>query len=124
MNQLTKTEEHIMKYLWKIKKGYMKDIVDEFPDPKPAYTTSATILTRMVEKGYVGFNQHGKVREYFPILKKSKYFKSHINQLVNNFFNNSTAQFASFFTTKTDMTVEELEELRDIIDQQIKNKKA
>lgn len=124
MNQLTKTEEHIMKYLWKIKKGYMKDIVDEFPDPKPAYTTSATILTRMVEKGYVGFNQHGKVREYFPILKKSKYFKNHINQLVSNFFNNSTAQFASFFTTKTDMTVEELEELRDIIDQQIKDKKA
>jgi predicted transcriptional regulator len=124
MIQLTKTEEQIMKYLWKIQKGYMKDLVDQFPDPKPAYTTTATILTRMIEKDYIGFSQHGKVREYFPKLKKTEYFKNHINQIVDNFFNNSSAQFASFFTSKSDMTIDELEKLRNIIDEQIKAKKG
>ena len=123
MNQLTKTEEQIMKYLWKIEKGYMKDIVDQYPDPKPAYTTTATILTRMIDKGYVGFVQHGKVREYYPKLKRDAYFKSYLGQVIKNFFNDSTAQFASFFTSKSDLTLEELQELRDLIDNQIKKKK-
>lgn len=123
MKNLTKTEEQIMKYLWKIEKGYMKDLVDQFPEPRPAYTTVATVLTRMINKGYVGFNQHGKVREYFPKFKKSDYFKSHFNQIIKNFFNNSTSQFASFFTSENDMSLEELEALKDIIQQQIEAKK-
>ena len=123
MNSLTKTEEQIMKYLWKLEKGYMKDLVEAFPDPKPAYTTTATILTRMIDKGYVGFTQHGKVREYFPKLKKSRYFKDHVNQLITNFFDDSTAQFASFFTSKEDLSIEELEELKNHIQQQIEKKR-
>lgn len=123
MINLTKTEEQIMKYLWKLEKGYMKDLVEAFPDPKPAYTTIATILTRMIGKGYVGFTQHGKVREYFPKLKKAGYFKDHVNQLIKNFFDDSTAQFASFFTSKADLSVEELEELKELIQQQIEKKK-
>lgn len=123
MKNLTKTEEQIMKYLWKMEKGYMKDLVEQFPDPKPAYTTIATVLTRMIDKGYVGFAQHGKVREYFPKLKKSDYFIHHFNQVIKNFFNNSTPQFASFFTSRKDMSLEELEELKEIIQQQIEAKK-
>lgn len=123
MNQLTKTEEQIMKFLWKLKKCYMKELVEQFPEPKPAYTTTATILTRMVEKGYIGYNQRGKVREYFPQLNKSDYFKNHLNQLVSNFFNDSSAQFASFFTKKSNLSLDELQELRNIIDQEIEKKK-
>ena len=55
MNQLNKSELQIMKYLWKLEKGFMKQIVEEFPEPAPAYTTISTLLTRMVNKGYVGF---------------------------------------------------------------------
>ena len=123
MKPLSKTEEEIMKYLWKLESCYMKDLVDEFPDPKPAYTTIATYLTRMTEKGLVGYHQRGKVREYFPQLKKSVYFKGHFNAMISNFFNGSASQFASFFTTKTDLSLDELEELRQIIDQQIDEKK-
>lgn len=122
MNQLTKTEEQIMKYLWKIEKGYMKDLVDQYPDPKPAYTTTATILSRMIDKGYVGFNQHGKVREYFPVLRKGEYFKNHMNTIVKNFFNDSSSQFASFFTKESNMSVEELQALKDLLQQQIDEK--
>ena len=124
MKSLTKTEEQIMRYLWKLEKAYMKDLVDAFPDPKPAYTTIATILSRMVEKGYVGFQQHGKVREYHPELKKGDYFKGQFKQMVKHFFNGSTAQFASFFTSKSDLSLEELEELQDLIQEQIDRKKS
>lgn len=123
MIQLTKTEEAIMKHLWKLEKAFMKSLVDEFPEPKPAYTTIATILTRMVDKGYVAYTQYGKVREYYPVIKKTDYFASHFNNIVKNFFNNSVSQFASFFTSKNDLSLEELEELREIVDTQIKEKK-
>jgi len=123
MKKLTKAEEQLMNYLWKLEKGYMKDLVEAFPEPKPAYTTIATLLTRMIDKDLIGFVQRGKVREYFPKLKKSEYVKGSFNQIVQNFFNNSPAQFASFFTAKADLSLEELEELRGIIQQHIDEKK-
>ena len=123
MKPLTQTEEEIMQYLWKLQSCYMKELVEEFPDPKPAYTTIATYLTRMTDKGLVGYHQRGKVREYYPKLKKSAYFKSHFNAMIKNFFNGSASQFASFFTTKSDLSLTELEELKKIIDQQIDEKK-
>ncbi len=123
MVQLTKTEETIMKYLWKLEKAFMKDLVDEFPEPRPAYTTIATVLTRMIDKGYVAYKQYGKVREYYPVLKKSEYFTNHFNNIVKNFFNDSPSQFASFFTTRNNLSLEELEELKKIVETQIQKKK-
>ena len=64
--QLTKAEEQVMRYLWNLEKAYLKNILDEFPDPKPATTTIATLLKRVIDKGFVGYNQHGSNREYFP----------------------------------------------------------
>jgi len=121
--QLTNAEEQIMRHLWKLEKAYMKNIRDEFPYPQPASTTLATLLKRMIEKGFVGFNQHGSNREYYPLIKKNQYFSKHINSLVKDFFNNSTAQFASFFTNETNMSTEELEELKQIVDNKLKIRK-
>ncbi len=122
MIKLTQPEEIIMKHLWKLEKAFMKDLVDEFPDPRPAYTTIATVLTRMIEKGYVAYHQHGKVREYYPVLKKTDYFAKHVNNIVKDFFHNSPSQFASFFT-KSDLNLAQLEELKKLIDSQIQKKK-
>lgn len=121
--QLTTSEEEIMKYLWKLEKAFMKDIVDAFPEPKPAYTTIATVLKRMSDKGIVGYKQYGKVREYYPKIKKKDYFSNQINSIVKNFFNDSTTQFASFFTNESNLNVSELEELKAMIDEQIKAQK-
>lgn len=121
--QLTKTEEQLMEFLWKLEKAFMKDLLDLFPEPKPAATTVATLLKRMTEKGFVGYREYGKSREYFPAVEKSEYFSKQVNGMIKNFFNNSTAQFASFFTKETDMSTAELEELRRIIDNEIKKKK-
>lgn len=121
--QLPKAEEQIMKYLWKLEKAFMKDLLNEFPKPKPATTTVATLLRRMIDRDVIGYTQYGNVREYFPKIKKSEYFASHINGLIKNFFNDSASQFASFFTSETNLSEAELLELKEIVDKQIKNKK-
>ena len=96
--QLTKAEEQVMKYVWDLEKAYLKNILDEFPDPKPATTTIATLLKRMIDKGFIGYNQHGSNREYFPLIKKTDYFAKQVNLMIRDYFNDSAAQFASFFT--------------------------
>jgi predicted transcriptional regulator len=116
---LTNAEELIMKLLWRLDKAFIRDLLNEFPDPKPAPTTIITLLRRMIDKGFVNYRQCGNSREYYPIVKKSDYFSDHINGLIKDFFNNSTAQFASFFTNETDMSSEELKELRDIVNKKI-----
>jgi predicted transcriptional regulator len=120
--QLTKTEEDLMNHLWKLEKGFMKDLLDAYPEPKPATTTVATLLKRMTDKKFVGYNLYGNSREYYPLVKKQDYFSKHVNGLIKNFFNDSASQFASFFTKETDLTKEELEALKAIIDSEIKKK--
>jgi BlaI family transcriptional regulator, penicillinase repressor len=121
---LTNAEEQIMKLLWKLEKAFIRDILNEFPDPKPATTTVLTLLKRMIEKGFVNYKQYGNSREYYPLIKKADYFSVHIHALIKDFFNNSTAQFASFFTNETDMNQEELKELRDLVDKKLASKKV
>ncbi len=118
--KLSKTEEELMSHLWEREKAFMKDLLDAYEDPKPAPTTIATLLKRMTDKGFVGYTLFGKSRQYFPLVEKSAYFSKHVNGLIKNFFNDSASQFASFFTTETDLSQRELQELRDIIDKQIK----
>ncbi|WP_411893347.1 BlaI/MecI/CopY family transcriptional regulator [Winogradskyella sp. A2] len=120
--ELSKTEEQLMQHLWKLEKAFMKDLLDIYPEPKPATTTVATLLKRMIGKGFVAYKTYGKSREYYPLVKKEDYFSKHVNGIIKTFFNDSASQFASFFTRKTDLTKQELEDLKTIIDQQIKNK--
>ena len=121
--QLTYAEEQVMRHLWKLEKAYMKNILDEFPEPKPAATTLATLLKRMIDKGFVGFDQHGSNREYYPLIKKNQYFSKHINSLVKDFFNDSASQFASFFTNETNLSTKDLEELKQIVNKKLKKSK-
>lgn len=100
----------------------MKDILDTYPDPKPAVTTVATLLKRMVDKGVVGYETYGNSREYFPLIKKADYFSTHIKGLIKSYFGNSVSQFASFFTAEADLSKEELEELKRMVDKQLKDR--
>jgi len=120
--KLSKSEEEVMNHLWKLEKAFMKDLLDAYPAPKPATTTIATLLKRIADKGFVSYKQSGKSREYYPLVKKEDYFSKQVNSLIKNFFNDSASQFASFFTQETDLSKEELEQLKDIIDNEIKKK--
>ena len=122
MSQLSKSEEELMDMLWKRKKALMKDLVESYPEPKPATTTVATLLKRMTDKGFISYSNVGRSREYYPLVKKRDYFSKKVNGLIKNFFNGSTSQFASFFAQETDLSKSELEELKKLIDQEIKRK--
>lgn len=120
---LTPSEEKIMHLIWKREKAMMKDILNDFPEPKPVKTTVATMLKRMTEKGLISYHQIGVKREYYPLIKKTEFSSRRVSKLIQNFFDNSAAQLASFCTKDNKLTKEELTELRAIIDEQIKNKK-
>lgn len=121
--QLTKAEEQVMGYLWKLNKAYLKNILDEFSDPKPAATTVATVLKRMTDKGFIDYQQHGSNREYYPLVKKTEYFSKQVNAVIKNYFNDSASQFASFVTNETNLNLTDLEELKRLVEQKIINQK-
>ncbi len=118
MKTLTKAEEQIMQCIWLVKKGFLKDIIDRLPDPKPAYTTVATIINTLIKKGFVRFNSYGKLREYYPAISRNLYFAQQVRGIVNHFFNNSYSQFASAFT-EDNLSLTELEELQQMLEKQI-----
>ena len=120
---LSNAEEQLMQLLWKKEKAFMKDLIDAYPDPKPATTTIATLLKRMQDKNFVDYVQYGRSREYFPLVKKKVYFSKQVNGMIKNFFNDSAAQFASFFTKETDLSQEELEDLKKLIDERLKEER-
>lgn len=120
--QLSNSEEQLMEHLWKLEKAFMKDLLEAFPEPKPKTTTVATLLKRMIDKNFVAYTEFGNSREYYPLVQKTDYFSKHVNGLIKNFFNNSASQFASFFTTETNLSASELEELKKIVDSAIQKK--
>ncbi|MEX0988319.1 MAG: BlaI/MecI/CopY family transcriptional regulator [Bacteroidales bacterium] len=120
MKELTKAEEQVMQNLWKLEKGFLKDIVEAFPEPRPAYTTLSTVIRVLVKKGYIGYHSYGKTHEYFPKVKKGEYFRKHVNNMISDHFGGSVVDFASFFTGNEEVDLTELEEIRSLIDQKIR----
>ncbi|PYF74010.1 BlaI/MecI/CopY family transcriptional regulator [Pedobacter nutrimenti] len=121
--KLTGAEEQAMEIIWKKNKVFLKDILESYPDPKPATTTLVTLLKRMQQKGFIDYKLMGNSRQYYALVKKSSYFSKHVNQLIDNFFGRSAFQFASFFTKETEMTTAELEDLKKIIEEELHKKK-
>ncbi len=120
--KLTKSEEQLMELIWQQEKVFLKDILDTYPDPKPASTTIATLLKRMQDKGFVAYTTFGNSRQYYPLVKKGDYFSKEVGGIIKNYFNNSALQFASFFTKSSNLTAAELEDLKKIIDTEIKRR--
>ncbi|MGB4771265.1 MAG: BlaI/MecI/CopY family transcriptional regulator [Chitinophagaceae bacterium] len=121
--RLSKSEEQLMELIWKHGKVFMKDLLESYPEPKPATTTIATLLKRMQDKGFVAFTLYGNSRQYYPLVDKAAYFSKHVKGIIKSYFDDSPMQFASFFTRSTNLSTSELEELRRIVDQEIKRKR-
>jgi predicted transcriptional regulator len=123
MKELTKAEEQVMQCLWKLKKSFLKDIVEQFPEPRPAYTTVSTVIRVLVTKQFIGFNIYGKIHEYFPLVSKREYLGTQFKETVKDYFNGSVSNFATFFAGDTNLNLTELEEIRRIVEEQIKKQK-
>ncbi|HLY71190.1 MAG TPA: BlaI/MecI/CopY family transcriptional regulator [Puia sp.] len=111
MKQLTKAEEQVMHNLWKLGKGFLKDVMEAFPDPKPHPNTVATILKILIEKHFVEYEVLGRNNLYKPKLSKNDYGRKTASQLVKGYFENSPAKLVSQFVNDNKISLQELEEL-------------
>ncbi|HNV29668.1 MAG TPA: BlaI/MecI/CopY family transcriptional regulator [Cyclobacteriaceae bacterium] len=122
MKELTKAEDQIMQVLWNLEKGFVKDIIDQLPEPKPAYNTVSTIVRILEKKGFVGYKAFGKTHEYFPLIGKEKYTRFYLNNLVKGYFNGSFQNLVSFFAKENSMEVQDIDQLMKELEH-LKNKK-
>ncbi|MCX6268875.1 MAG: BlaI/MecI/CopY family transcriptional regulator [Bacteroidetes bacterium] len=118
--QLTRAEEEVMQILWDIEKGMVHDMLEKFPDPKPAYNTVSTIVRILEQKGFVGHKAYGRTHEYFPVVSKTTYTKSSFKGFMTNYFGNSYKSLASFFANEGRLSMKELEEIQRTIDEEIR----
>jgi BlaI family transcriptional regulator, penicillinase repressor len=119
LKELTKAEDQVMQILWTLEKGFVKDIVEVMPDPKPAYNTVSTIVRILETKGFIDHKAYGKTHEYFPTITKEKYTKFYLNNLIKGYFNGSFQNLVSFFAKENEMNATDLEKLLN----ELKNKK-
>jgi BlaI family transcriptional regulator, penicillinase repressor len=124
MRDLTRAEEQVMQVLWKIDRGFVKDILEHFDDPKPAYNTVSTIVRILQEKGFVTHKAYGRTHEYFPVVTKDEYSKSHLSTFVNDYFSNSFEKMVSFFAREKSISLQEMEDIMKIMDNEVKKQKT
>lgn len=122
MKELTKAEDQIMQILWTLEKGFVKDIVEQMPEPKPAYNTVSTIVRILEKKGFIGYKAYGKTHEYFPLIPKEKYTRFYLNNMVKGYFNGSVQNLVSFFAKENKMDVQDIDLLMKQLEK-LKNKK-
>jgi predicted transcriptional regulator len=124
MEEITKAQEEILKALWEIKEGAVSDVLAVLPEPKPAYTTVATVIKVLERKGYVDHKTYGKTHVFFPTTSKKEYTSFVLKDAMEGLFNNSLNSMFSFFVKqKTNVSLEELEELRNYLEEEIKKQK-
>lgn len=122
IKELTKAEDQIMQVLWHLGKGFVKDVLEELPEPKPAYNTVSTIIRILEKKGFVGYKAFGKTHEYFPLISREKYTRFYLNNLVSGYFNGSFQNLVSFFASENKMDVHDIDQLVEKLEELKKQK--
>ena len=123
MEKLTQKEEEVMLILWKIEKGFVKDVINELEGEKPPYNTISSLVRLLVKKEYVGFKQYGNTYEYFPIVDKKDYRKSIFKRMLENYFEGSYKNVASFIAKENNIEKDKIDELLKIIEKNDKSGK-
>lgn len=123
MKEITRAQEEIMRALWNIKEGVVNDVLDQLQETKPAYNTVSTVIRVLEKKGYVGHRTYGKTHVYFPKIKQEEYARQQLKGLLSSHFSNSMKSMVSFFARKEKIELQELEEIRKLIEEEIHKQK-
>ncbi|TFH47685.1 MAG: BlaI/MecI/CopY family transcriptional regulator [Bacteroidia bacterium] len=115
IRELTKAEEEVMQILWRLKKGFVKEILEKFEEPRPAYTTVSTIIRILQEKGFVDYKAYGRTHQYFPVITKDDYKKAQMSSFVKDYFSNSYQNMVSFFAREKNISVREMEGIMELM---------
>ncbi|MFW5774597.1 MAG: BlaI/MecI/CopY family transcriptional regulator [Tangfeifania sp.] len=121
MKELTKAEEQVMQLLWKQEKAFVKDLIEEMPDPKPAYNTVSTIVRILEKKGFIGHNAYGKTHEYYPLISRKEYTRSFMKNFMRNYFSGSFQEMVSFFAKEDKMSLSDFDELVEDVKRDLEN---
>lgn len=121
--ELTKAEEEVMQILWRLKRGFIKEILEKFDEPRPAYSTVSTIIRILQEKGFVNYKAYGRTFQYFPVISKDDYRKTQMSSFVRNYFSNSYQKMVSFFAREDSITVKDIEDIMEMMKKEGKEKK-
>jgi BlaI family penicillinase repressor len=124
MVTLTKAEDRIMQILWDLERGFIKDIQEHFPEPKPPYNTISTIVRVLVKKEIVSYKSYGGSYQYFPLISRDDYRSEQMGRLLNNYFGNSLKEVVNFLSEKRDLDVDELDEALQMLEDLKKQKKS
>lgn len=116
IKELTRAEEQLMQVLWQLEKAYVKDVIDQLPEPKPAYNTVSTIIRILETKGFVGHTAFGKSHQYHPIVSKDQYQDFASDKLLSGYFDNSVNRMLSFFVKKEKIDLKEADEIMKLIE--------
>jgi BlaI family penicillinase repressor len=120
MQRLTRAEEQIMQILWDLDKGLVRDVIDQLPDPKPAYNTVSTVIRILEKKGFVDHKAYGTTYEYFPLINKEDYTRVHLSHLMKNYFNDSFPELAVFFARENNLSLEDLQDMIKMTEDELK----
>jgi len=115
MEKLTQREEYVMQLLWRLKEAVVKDIIQEYPDPKPPYTTVSSIIRILESKGYVSHKAYGKTHVYHPLVTKGEFRKHSFGRLLKEYFGGSYQQIVSFMVEEENLAEAEIEQIKNII---------
>jgi BlaI family transcriptional regulator, penicillinase repressor len=117
VRELTKAEEEIMRVLWRLGRAFVKDLLAELPEPKPAYNTVSTFVRILEKKGLVSYTAFGKTHEYFPLISEEEYRRMLTNQLMTNYFDGSVTELVSFFVREKNLSLREADEIINLLNQ-------
>lgn len=114
--EFTKVEHQLMQVLWKLEKAFVKEIIQELPEPKPAYSTVSTMIRILETKGVVAYEAFGKTHRYYPLISKEEYMRFEADKFLDNYFSNSIQDMFSFFVNEKKIDLKDAEELLKMID--------
>lgn len=121
--ELTRAELEIMQILWKKERAFVNEVLEDMPEPKPAYNTVSTIIRILEKKGVVSYEAFGKSHRYFPLISKAEYTQSYMQNVVGNFFDNSFTQMFSFLAAKENLSTKEIEDIAVLAQKAIEKQK-
>jgi BlaI family penicillinase repressor len=117
MNTLTKAEEQVMQILWDEKEGFVKELLQKFPEPRPAYNTVSTIIRILEKKGFVDHKSFGKSHQYYPLVSREQYRTERFSYLMKDYFNNSMKQVLSHFGNSGSLNMKEADEIIQMMEE-------
>ncbi|MDN3687665.1 BlaI/MecI/CopY family transcriptional regulator [Cyclobacterium jeungdonense] len=124
MEALTSNEEQVMGIIWQLEKALVRDVLNHYPEPKPPYTTLASIIKQLEKKGYLDHQTYGTTHEYFPVINKKTYQHRSFNRMVKNYFEGSAKNVLSFMVAENKLSEKDLNELEEMVEKLKKDKRS